>query len=114
MKKSSTRLLVSLVMLVFVNFMFSNTLFTHAHKGADGRTETHSHPYLPSAGHGHSSNSLDLVSAFNMAASAAQASQAPALCVSAGSYSLITEYIIPLALAGPVKVRFLRGPPSAE
>lgn len=60
-------------MAVFVNFMFSNAIFTHVHKGLDGRQVAHSHPYLPSSGHTHSSNSLDLTAAFNASASAAVA-----------------------------------------
>lgn len=72
MKKSLTRILVSVVILAFVNFMFSNAIFTHVHKGVDGRPIAHSHPYLPSGNHGHASHSFDLVATFNAAAQSAQ------------------------------------------
>lgn len=53
---------------MFVNFMFSNTMFMHVHKDADGQPVTHSHPYIPSSGHTHNGNSVNLISGFNISA----------------------------------------------
>ena len=44
-------LLSTLLLCVFVNFVFSNTVFMHSHISDDGRTVTHSHPYMPSGHH---------------------------------------------------------------
>lgn len=74
MKKLSARIFVTFVIVLFVNFMFSNSIFTHVHKGLDGKPVTHSHPYLPSSGHGHTGHSFDLIAGFNAAAVAVQGS----------------------------------------
>lgn len=57
------------MMAMFVNFMFSNAVFMHVHKTADGTLVAHSHPYLPSGNHSHTSSSLDHIANFNAAAS---------------------------------------------
>ena len=90
MKKSFATVFVSLVMLVFVNFMFSNAIFTHVHKGVDGRAVTHSHPYLPSGTHSHTAHSLDLVAGFNLAATTAQSVAGFALDIPDVSFSLVS------------------------
>ncbi len=60
---------ISLVLIaVFMNFMFMNSAFMHLHTLPDGTKITHSHPYIPSAQHSHSGNSLSLISSFNSAA----------------------------------------------
>ncbi|RXE73989.1 hypothetical protein ED551_05655 [Muribaculaceae bacterium Isolate-013 (NCI)] len=79
MNSKVARILCAALLLVFVNFMFSNALFIHSHHLAGGRTVTHSHPYLPSSHHTHTSQSIDLISAFNCAASAADAAASPTL-----------------------------------
>ncbi len=61
-------------MCVFVNFVFSNAVFMHSHTCIDGHVITHSHPYLPSSGHGHTAQSLDHIAGFNAAASSMKAS----------------------------------------
>lgn len=54
---------------VFMNFVFANTVFMHTHTLADGSRISHSHPYLPSTGgHTHSALSLDNIASFNAAA----------------------------------------------
>lgn len=100
------------LLLVFVNFMFSNAVFIHSHHLAGGRTVTHSHPYLPSSHHTHTSQSIDLISAFNCAASAAEAVAAPALsaphqCVVA----METPQVLTFACTDTPTAR-LRGPPQ--
>ena len=60
------------MMAVFVNFIFSNTVFTHTHNDVTDGTVTHSHPYLPSSGHGHTHNSFDQIAGFNAAVAAFQ------------------------------------------
>ena len=78
-------------MLVFVNFMFSNAIFTHVHKGVDGRAVTHSHPYLPSGTHSHTAHSLDLVAGFNLAATTAQSVAGFALDIPGGFLSACAD-----------------------
>ena len=80
-----------MVLVMFVNFMFMNTVFMHSHHGIDGRMVTHSHPYVPSSSHTHSALSLDQIAGFNLSASSAQASSvlianAPSACVISDTY----------------------------
>lgn len=112
MKKSLTRIFVSLVMLLFVNFMFSNAIFTHVHKGIDGRSVTHSHPYLPSGNHGHTAHSLDIVAAFNAASITAKASQSVSELTPAVHCSLVYTDVISFIAASHVAAYSLRGPPA--
>lgn len=53
-----------------------NTVFMHTHHGIDGRSITHSHPYVPSSSHSHSALSLDQIAGFNLSAASAQAASA--------------------------------------
>lgn len=64
------RFAVAVLIALFVNFMFANSVFMHSHKLADGSLVCHSHPYNPSSGHTHSSNIISLISSFNSASSA--------------------------------------------
>lgn len=43
-----------------MSYYGGGTLFYHSHESAEG-TVTHSHPYLPSAGHTHSGAALQLI-----------------------------------------------------
>ena len=100
------------LLLVFVNFMFSNAVFIHSHHLAGGRTVTHSHPYLPSSHHTHTSQSLDLISAFNCAASAAEAVAAPTLSAPHQcAVAMDTPQELTLTCACKPAAR-LRGPPQ--
>lgn len=112
MKKSLTRIFVSLVMLLFVNFMFSNAIFTHVHKGIDGRPVTHSHPYLPSGTHGHTAHSLDLISAFNAASIAAAAVHEISVPDPEVFSSLIYVDVTTFAVVNHIPAYSLRGPPA--
>lgn len=60
------------MLVMFVNFMFSNIVFMHIHTGLDGGRVVHSHPYFPSSHHTHSAASLDIVAGFNAAAASAK------------------------------------------
>ena len=99
-------------MLLFVNFMFSNTIFTHVHKDIDGHPITHSHPYLPAGTHGHSALSLDLISAFNAASIAANAVQNMSVSAPETACSLIDSDITSFAAVKHIAAFSLRGPPA--
>ncbi|MDE6098179.1 MAG: hypothetical protein K2G24_04765 [Muribaculaceae bacterium] len=73
MKKKASKIFAVLTLVLFVNFMFSNTVFVHSHHTDDGRRITHSHPYLPSSHHSHSAQSLSLISLMNISAASAEA-----------------------------------------
>ncbi len=74
MKATSSRIVTSFILCLFVNFVFSNTVFMHTHVASDGRLVTHSHPYMPSAGHGHSAMQFDQIAGFNASAAAMEVS----------------------------------------
>lgn len=71
MKDRLRHIFAIVTMLVFVNFVFSNTVFIHTHIDGD-HSYTHSHPYLPSSSHGHSQNAVNLIAGFNAIAAAFQ------------------------------------------
>lgn len=112
MKKKPARIFVSFVILVFVNFMFSNVIFTHVHKCIDGRTITHSHPYIPSGSHGHTAQSLDMIAAFNAASDTAMATQPVSVPARAISYSIVHTDVISFVATNHVTAYSLRGPPA--
>ncbi len=68
MKKIAGKVFAVLLICVFVNFVFMNTVFVHTHLMADGSAVSHSHPYLPSSTHTHSAASLMSIAQFNAAA----------------------------------------------
>ncbi len=114
MRQQLNRFLAATVLVLFVNFMFSNIVFMHTHEDAEGRTIVHSHPYTHATGHTHSAQSYSQISGFNIAASSAQAS---------GIYELdtpcpvITSGYAPSVLSGVpnsgCNVLSLRAPPVA-
>lgn len=76
MKRRASDILLGLLLCTFLNFVFSNTVFLHTHHGLDGRTVSHSHPYLPSApDHGHSAMSLDNIAALNASVASMEGSE---------------------------------------
>lgn len=101
-------------MAVFVNFMFSNAIFTHVHKGIDGRQIAHSHPYLPSSGHNHTGQSIDLVAGFNAAAQAAVAAVVAAVETPVSIYTTVTTEECSYLLCAHNVVKNLRAPPAAK
>lgn len=105
------RFIAALVMVMFVNFVFSNSVFMHVHQGVDGRAVAHSHPYLPSSHHGHSSQMLELISGFNASASAVDAGSILELAAPDCAYSeLFTGSLCRVAVVAH-KARLVRAPP---
>lgn len=104
--------MVSILLVVFVNFMFSNSVFMHLHKDASGHSFLHSHPYLPKTAHSHSSQSLDLVNAFNVAASSAQCADAPMLSTQAQLITILFSAPAATAEAPSSLLLSLRAPPA--
>ncbi|MDE5642556.1 MAG: hypothetical protein K2F74_04755 [Muribaculaceae bacterium] len=111
MKTKAAKILASLMLLVFVNFMFSNTVFIHSHHLAGGRTVTHSHPFQPSSHHSHSQQSLDLISSLNCTAGSAEAVDCPPLSAAPQSYSLLECQCRTIAATVAPANASLRGPP---
>lgn len=100
------------MIMVFVNFVFSNIVFTHTHKDSSFGTITHSHPYNPGAGHGHSQASFDKIAGFNTAVSSFQGSgmcDVPAPVTSARSRGTIVRTTLWNGFDNFVS---LRGPPA--
>lgn len=85
----------------------------HSHVSDDGRIITHSHPYLPSAGHGHTAMQLDQIAGFNMSAASMETSVAPLLLPQAGPVSLIASGYCFVVLPWFAATSGLRGPPVA-
>lgn len=114
MKRHVSQIFASAILLMFVNFMFSNTIFMHVHKDVDGQPVTHSHPYIPSSGHTHTGNSINLISGFNISALTAFSSSVPivfipetVLCkLTCGNNVCISYY--------HHTVSVLRGPPQKK
>ncbi|MDE6126699.1 MAG: hypothetical protein K2G30_07075 [Muribaculaceae bacterium] len=114
MKEKAAGIFSSILIAVFVNFVFANTVFLHTHQGLSGRLIIHSHPYShSSSNHGHTSQSLDQVSAFNAAASAIEGSVAPVISAAPGVFA---EMEVPRCVGIAVvdiPVADVRGPPCA-
>ena len=68
MEHRHNKLIAVLLLGVFAFFYCGNTLFVHTHILGDS-VIVHSHPYLPSAHHSHSGQSLDSIAGFNSALS---------------------------------------------
>lgn len=111
MKKDLHKVLAALLIGVFVNFVFANTVFVHTHTGIDGGVVTHSHPYMPSGSHSHSSSSLSLVANFNDAATAFEGEVCASLQTSAELFESLYVGIRHDCAALKATVRALRGPP---
>ena len=54
MRSRLHRVFGTLLAALFLSYYAGSTLFVHTHQTSDGRSVTHSHPYLPSSAHGHS------------------------------------------------------------
>lgn len=97
---------------LFVNFVFANSVFVHAHSLDDGFTIWHSHPYGMGGNHTHSTQSLQQIAQSNLVASSALMSAVLTLgCIQ--SYVRVLE---PACVQRIVAMRgarvYLRGPPS--
>lgn len=60
MRDSVKRVVGILLLVLFMGYYGSSTLFPHTHN-IEGETITHSHPYLPSAGHSHSASAIQII-----------------------------------------------------
>lgn len=68
-KERCTKFATWILLGIFAWFYCGNTLFLHSHI-YQGRTIVHSHPYLPSDTHTHTSLALQSIAAFNAASTA--------------------------------------------
>lgn len=75
MSKSPNKLTAILLLGVFTFFYCGNALFVHTHDVGDSKI-VHSHPYLPSGQHSHSSQNLISIFGFNSALSTVTLSEA--------------------------------------
>lgn len=113
MKERAARIFSSILIAVFVNFAFSNTVFLHIHHGISGRVVTHSHPYHPSVPHSHTGQSLDQIAAFNAVAASAEPAASPAIAPAPDSFVEINEAEVCQPMSGDSAPYGLRGPPFA-
>ncbi|MDE6860278.1 MAG: hypothetical protein K2J65_07695 [Duncaniella sp.] len=111
MKTRAAKILSSALLLVFVNFMFSNMVFIHYHLHSEGGTVAHSHPYKSSSQHTHSTKELNLISSFNCTATSADTAS-PAPTLTTPLYYTVIECHCSTATTdeSPLSVT-LRGPP---
>lgn len=113
MKERAVRILSSILIAVFVNFAFSNTVFLHTHHGISGRVVTHSHPFQPYDHHGHTGQSFELVASFNAVAAAAEPSAAPAVAPAPDCFVEINEAEVCQPMSCGSAPYGMRGPPLA-
>lgn len=112
MKETLRRILTSFILCLFVNFVFSNSVFIHSHVAADGRLVTHSHPYIPTAGHGHSAMQLDQIASFNASAASVNVVADTAVPTPEGEVAFINTDYSSAAISHIAAAGALRGPPS--
>ncbi|ROT17264.1 hypothetical protein EEL50_01620 [Muribaculaceae bacterium Isolate-105 (HZI)] len=111
MKRKAAKIFSAALLLVFVNFMFSNTVFTHYHLLSGGRLVAHSHPYTSSSHHTHTANELDLIASLNLTASSADTPCADPSDAAPIQYALIVgHYDATTPYAGHLSAK-LREPP---
>lgn len=72
MRRNPAKIPALLLLGVFAFFYCGNTLFLHTHI-IEGNKIVHSHPYLPSGTHSHSSQALESIAGFNTALLSMQA-----------------------------------------
>ena len=113
MKEKVRSILVVLMMAVFVNFVFSNSVFMHTHKDGTYGSVTHSHPYLPLSTHGHTHGSFDQIAGFNAAAAAFQAAVTFDLPTYETHTCLIECFYRPVPFMVRTDIISLRAPPSS-
>ena len=112
MKNRLRHIFAIVTMLVFVNFVFSNTVFMHTHSDGN-QSYTHSHPYLPSSGHTHSQNAVSLIAGFNAVAAAFQSATPLIIQQPTVPSSTVDIIYCPLVCRGTIISLALRGPPSS-
>lgn len=111
MKAKVIRITAIVTLLLFVNFMFSNTVFIHSHTTDDGRTVTHSHPYLPSSHHSHNAQSISLISLLNLTAASAVTTNVAMHIHAPLRYETIVYKYCVAATASYLQCSGLRSPP---
>lgn len=114
MKAKVIRITAIVTLLLFVNFMFSNTVFIHSHTTDDGRTVTHSHPYLPSSHHSHNAQSLSLISLLNLTAASSETTSGTMQIQLPRQFETIVCTYRLYVHAGQLKSSGLRSPPAME
>lgn len=104
------KVLASLMLVLIMNFTFSNAIFMHHHIGSDGRWVMHSHPFC--ASHSHSQSGLDQVASFNVAAQGFNA--VGQISIDNHLYAEKCTYgdICAEEISGRYSVVSLRGPPE--
>lgn len=113
MKEKARSIFAVLLMALFVNFVFSNIVFTHTHKDGTYGVITHSHPYLPSSGHTHSHNSLDQIAGFNAAVAAFQGTAVQEVVIPETHCVLLEWVYEPSSFSVNKNILFLRAPPAS-
>lgn len=99
-------------MALFVNFVFSNIVFTHTHNDSHYGVVTHSHPYFPSSGHTHSHNSFDQIAGFNAAMAAFQGTAVQEIAVPECRSVLQEWFCKPVYVSVGKNHLSLRAPPA--
>lgn len=112
MKKIALRIFAVFLTFVFMNFVFMNTVFVHTHFLSDGSVVSHSHPYLPSSHHTHSSASLMSIAQFNAAAATMEGTAYYAHAFYETDWAVISPTIQIHFIEINVIGKALRGPPA--
>lgn len=112
MNESVKRFLCIGIICLFINFVFMNTVFVHAHSLGDGSIITHSHPMLPTSAHTHTSEALSLIAQCNLVAGSMEGT--PQVSVECAGSDWEQPHIESGASAvdAYVAVAKLRGPPG--
>ena len=103
---------MALLIGAFVNFVFANSVFMHTHMSVDGHTVTHSHPYLPTQGHTHTSAALGLIASFNVAADAFEGTSVAPVYEPSALIGNVYEELCDICVCFKTAASALRGPPS--
>ena len=112
MRELTRRYVAALLLVLFVGFAAGNTLCVHTHVGPQGAV-THSHPYLPSGHHGHSTVEFSTLAQLN----ALSYDDSGACSCYALAPLRACEYLMPALLqdcvsAAAVRLHSLRAPPQ--
>lgn len=112
-KQNWSKILSSLLLAIFVSFMFSNVIFMHLHRDASGHSILHSHPYSPKTSHNHSGNTLDLIAAFNLAAQTHQHAETPVFFAPQQTITTLDAEVVETLSEISTPAATLRGPPTS-
>lgn len=113
MKEFFKRLFSILILVVFVNFVFSNVSYMHTHTLGDGSQVTHSHPYVPSSQHSHSSSQAGSITQANNIAAGFDAPAVVSVQPLMRELEIIySDFDVARTLVEVMLVNVLRGPPA--